>query len=118
MKQWKPTDDDEENQIFSRRVSPCGKMFIGIYPVLFGKRIRAGYVGSDFVIIDWCCGSDQEYLKIAYSILLGYMQNGGKFSDLPGSSNIKPWYNDPEFCKEVGRQVMNLKTTKTKKPEQ
>lgn len=94
---WKITENDNKNQIFDRRESPDGKQFIGTHPVMFGARIRAGYIGSQMVLIDWCCGSSLPILSLTLHMLVEHMENGGTLEELPSCSMIKPWYNDQEF---------------------
>ena len=47
-----PAEDTED--IYQRLVSEDGKIEMGIYPVIFGYRVRAGYVGSMICQLDWC----------------------------------------------------------------
>lgn len=108
---WKSTKDDAENQIYARKESPDGKMFIGTHPVLFGARIRAGYVGDPLVEIDWCCGDNLPLLSLTYHMLLNHMENGGTFEELPSVSMIKPWYMDLKFIESLDKK---LKTDKTR----
>lgn len=66
--------DDLENGMFRRKVSQDGKYEIGIHPVLFGFRIRAGEVGSQVCMLDYCCVRDLTLLELTYSCVLAVMQ--------------------------------------------
>jgi hypothetical protein len=107
---WKSTENDEKNQIFDRKCSPDGKLFMGVYSVLFGARIRAGYVGSPVVLIDWCCGEQLPIVALTYHMLLQHVEAGGTLEELPSVSTIKPWYNDGDFIAEL-EQTLKEKPT-------
>jgi len=102
---FQPAEDTED--IYQRLVSEDGKIEMGIYPVIFGYRVRAGYVGSMICQLDWCGGDDQGQLELLYSIAKNILESKGSFIGVPDRSNIKPFYNDPEFV-----EFINSLTTK------
>lgn len=102
QQEWKLTAPDFENGIHERRVSPDGKRFVGIYQVLYGYRIRAGYVGSSTVEIDWCCGDVHAMVVLTYQMALTCLYIGIPFNELPSYSVKKPWYKDNNFCYQLG----------------
>lgn len=63
---FQPTED--ENYLTHRMTS--GRVEIGVYRVIFGYRVRAGYVGSGFYHIDYCCGADQDWIRRVYAAVL------------------------------------------------
>jgi hypothetical protein len=92
---------------------------VGIYPVLFGFRVRAGYRGSATYYIDWCCGDNQHTVRTYFQLLLEILEyrieKGWKineiFSELPPCSEIKPVFNDLKFLEYVlsyGRKELPL----------
>lgn len=94
-------EDDNQNQLYQRIVSEDGKIEIAIHPVMFGYRVRAGYVGNTYVHIDWCGGSDHSAVEMLYSIAKNILENTGSFKGIPSHSKIKPYYKDVDFMAEV-----------------
>lgn len=74
-------------------------------PMIFGWRVRAGFVESDGSYCleywcDWCCGSDRELISGTYTIMQRILENGVDLKSLPRRSAVKPWYLDEDF-KEI-----------------
>ena len=93
--------DDSETGLINRLVSESGLVEIGIYRVLFGSRIRAGFVGDPVCQIDWCCGDVQHrlwshYVAI-YLILSRRDETTDCFQNIPPTSVIKPCWKDEKF---------------------
>lgn len=99
-------EDNVEAGLYQRMISDDNKIEMGIYPVLFGYRIRAGYVGDCAYHIDWCAGNDQKIITLLYSILKNILESGFDMKKLPGSSAIKPFYNDVAFTSFVNSLVV------------
>ena len=78
---------------------------MGIYPVMFGYRVRAGYVSGMGFELDWCGGADQGQVELLYSIAKNILESKGSFEGIPERSNIKPFFNDQEFVNCVGSLV-------------
>ena len=97
---------DNENY-YQRLVSEDGKIEMGVHPVVFGYRVRAGFTNRDWVEMDWCGGDDQGQVELLYSIAKNILESKGNFSGVPMNSNIKPFYNDPQFV-----ELINSMTTK------
>ena len=56
-----------------RWVSENGVWEIGVFPVMFGKRVRAGLVNAPDCVVDYCAGADEDFLKeliVAIMIIL------------------------------------------------
>lgn len=66
--------NDNINFLF-RHVTKNERLEIGIFPVIFGYRVRAGYNRHSVVEIDWCCGRDDNAIKQAYSIAMNVLGN-------------------------------------------
>ena len=98
---------ENTDDLLQRIVSEDGKIEIGIYPVIFGYRVRGGYVGNMWCEIDWCGGADQSQLELLYSIAKNILEDKGTFSGLPTVSRIKPFFKDDEFVTHI-----NAMTTK------
>lgn len=73
-----------------------GDIEMGVYPVLFGFRVRAGKIGDSMYFIDWCCGADPLCVWISYAVLKKLLQEGRK--DIPNCSEVKPWPKDVTFA--------------------
>lgn len=105
--------DNEPNELIRRMVSESGLVEIGVYKVLFGFRIRSGFIGSSFCNIDWCGGNDwndiEKLYRIAISILSQREENTACFEGIPEFSTVKPFYNDLGFtwkiCSLAGKLV-------------
>lgn len=92
-----------------RWTSENGVWEIGVHPVMFGKRVRAGKVKSPFCPVDLCAGSDDNVLK-ELAVMVMYI-----LESLPENANeadvgrlfpicrIKPVNNDP--CWEGMRRL-------------
>lgn len=96
-----PAEDDRLNQLYQRIVSEDGKIEIAVHPVIFGYRVRAGYVGDCYVHLDWCGGDDHSAVEMLYSIAKNILEAKGNFEGIPDRSNIKPYYKDVDFMKEL-----------------
>lgn len=93
-----------------------GTIEIGIYPVLYGFRIRAGFVGDMGCDLDFCAGNKQKDAEDIYSLVLTILERklrklGAEnatgrtikhresrmivFNDFP-IQRTKPMYNDHE----------------------
>lgn len=110
---FNPAEDDDTNLLYNRIVSEDGLIELAIHPVIFGYRVRAGYVGDEYVHLDWCGGDNQGQVELLYSIAKNILENTGSFKGLPGSSKIKPFYKDPDFLiKITGLTTEPLETIK------
>lgn len=69
---------------------------LGIYPVIFGWRIHAGYIGDFYYHIDYCCGDKKDMVEFLLSVVKNILEkNNYDFKVLP-NQNIKPVFNDRE----------------------
>jgi len=97
--------DDVKNGIYFRKVSENGLIEFGVWSVLFGFRVRAGFVDGDSYEIDWCGGSEQSSVEKIYSacesILSKREESRSAFDGIPTTSERKPYFNDQEFIKKV-----------------
>lgn len=109
-------EDNEEINLYQRMVSDCGKVEIGIYPVMFGYRVRAGFVNDVAFFVDWCAGDDQTQIELLYAILKNILESGYDLRKLPPVSKIKPFYNDAEFLKLIESLVVNPLSVESLKP--
>lgn len=113
--------DDNENYIYRRvrKVGTLPKIEIGVYPVMFGYRIRVGMVGSWAVELDYCAGAQQEDVENIYALTMAVLnKNMNKiqpfhrirdiFEGFP-RQDVKPMFNDPdcfnELTKAAGKDV-------------
>lgn len=101
--------DDFTNELLFRQVSENNLIEMGVYRVMFGWRVRAGFCGHSFCELDWCAGGNWKDLERLYSlcqaILLKRDENNNCFEGLPMISKIKPFFNDLEFLEIVGKEA-------------
>lgn len=95
-----PAEYNKETGLHRRMVSDCGKYEMGIYPVMYGFRIRAGMVGDYFCLVDYCAGNDGTMVNLLYNIMFNMIKGRAAegeypFRNLPYQS-VKPMLSDPE----------------------
>ncbi len=87
-------------------VSENNLVHMGVYRVLFGHRVRAGFCDNkEWVELDWCGGGRWEDVERLYSltrvILLRRKEDRDCFAGLPPYSMVKPFFLDLDFVKAV-----------------
>lgn len=100
----------EPNRNFiHREVSESGTVEIGVYPVMFGFRVRAGFINNDYVHIDWCCGNNQFVIERMYSVLKSIFSKREEdaycFKGLLSHSEIKPFFKDEKFVMWISKHI-------------
>lgn len=105
-----------DDELLYRKVSEDGKIQIGVHPVIFGFRIRAGYVGCMAYELDYCAGADISQVELIYSMVLTILHNDIPFKSFP-NQNTKPMINDPNcFIKLISligdATIIPMKTPK------
>lgn len=95
-------EPDRRKGLYCRHVSENGLVEIGVFRVLYGFRIRAGFTSNKTNSrTDWCCGADWILVQAMYTILFSILElreeNETCFEGIPRYSEIKPCYKDPEF---------------------
>lgn len=87
--------DNLENHVYYMHSN--GIVEMGVHVVMFGYRIRAGYVGDWYVPIDYCCGDKQSDIEEIYSMVLHILKNQEtiNFEAFP-TFHTKPILNDKE----------------------
>lgn len=85
---------DDANYLTNRMIS--GNIEIGVHRVLFGYRVRAGYIGNGYYDIDYCCGDDPEWIRRVYSAVLTVLTSREETDAFKGFpvQNTKPMIND------------------------
>ena len=103
------TNPDWRNQLYHRRVSQTNLIEIGVYPVLFGYRVRAGFVGAYATELDWCAGNCWLRVQSLYAIVLGILssceESAAAFEGIPLQSKLKPYFHDLEFVTTLASLV-------------
>lgn len=93
--------------VHHRLGSESGLVEIFVYPVMFGFRVRAGFIGNRETELDWCAGDDWSNVERLYSIckaILSQREESDEcFSGLPRCSRVKPFFNDRDFTETVLR---------------
>lgn len=92
-----------------RWTSENGVWEIGVYPVMYGKRIRAGIVKSPCCAVDLCAGRDEDVLK-ELAVLVMYILESfpedvktSEVEEVFPFCRVKPINNDP--CWEELRKL-------------
>lgn len=71
---------------------------ISIYPALFGYRVTLREAGSYQFDANWCAGHEYKHIRLLLNAMANYV-----LADVipPFSSKVKPYFDDPEFCKTI-----------------
>jgi hypothetical protein len=98
-----------------REESTDGKIVIGIYPVIFGFRIRAGYTKFEdsWFELDYCAGAEQDNVEKLFSqvktIFLRHTSDEIFTTVKWPNQDKKPYFLDltnyPKFMELVGEYV-------------
>lgn len=102
----KPVPDNHQNQMFN--IISDNKIEMGIHRVMYGYRIRAGYVGDGWVSWDWCCGSNNFLVSLTYGIARTLLTEGVNFRDVPSHSRVKPWNKDEAFMWAIDAKLREV----------
>jgi len=101
-----PAEPDLAQWHFHRKVSEHGLIEVFVWPVNYGHRVRAGFVGSHCCVLDWCGGKEWKNVERLYSLTIAILakrdENRECFAGLPPHSCVKPFYNDLDFVRVVG----------------
>lgn len=96
-----------ENFSLLRFVSEGGRWEVGLVPMLFGVRVRAGICGCDGCELDYCAGDDPVFQLALLDTVMKIMQTIPEDIDTwtfvsfwPGF-RIKPINRDPTCWKEL-----------------
>lgn len=109
-----PTDD-----LVVRLVSETGRWQVGVYPVLFGFRVRAGLTGTCWYALDYCAADNEIFLMqlliAVVTILESYPEDVTEqqiSADFP-RYQIKPIDRDPTCwarLQEMAKAAMAAKS--------
>lgn len=107
---------DDPGSLYKRLISEDGKIEMGIYPVIFGFRVRAGRIESSghssWYDLDWCGGDDIKQIQLLYTICRTILEkrdsSSSLFSGLPPASRVKPFWKDEEFTDIITKAAGNL----------
>jgi hypothetical protein len=114
-----PAPDDPFNAMYLRLVSENGIVEMGVYPVLFGFRVRAGFCGDPGVCLDWCAGHDWSNVERLYAICRAILLKRPEerpFSGLPGHSQVKPFFLDHGFTVRIIREAGDVEPMRLARP--
>ena len=93
----------EPNQNYpkARYESENGIWEVGLFPVLFGVRIRAGLRGAGWCTVDYCAGADYQIQTLLLAMIITMLEQlpediaEHKISEALPRFEIKPINNDP-----------------------
>jgi hypothetical protein len=98
---FKQATDDPNNGLSYRLVSENDLVEIGVYKVMFGWRVRAGFCGSPVCELDWCGGAEWKDVERLYSLCVAILSKKEEdllcFDKIPPYSNKKPFFKDKDF---------------------
>lgn len=105
-------DDPLVSGLHQRLVSENSLVEMGVYPVLYGWRVRAGFVGNHASEIDWCCGDRLNQIWSHYTAIYLFLRRRPEdrdcFEGLPRTSEIKPCWKDEEFEKKLTAAMLTI----------
>lgn len=100
-----PQPDDLKEMYIHKLASETGLVNMAIYPVAFGFRVRGWLSTESFCHLDWCAGADLWAIERLYAMLYNILEHRDEtpdvFNDLPPYSQIKPYFNDPDFVVDL-----------------
>ena len=110
-------EDDEDKGLTYRKESKSGLIEIGVFRVMFGWRVRAGFVNSfGGCELDWCAGGNWNDVERLYSLCLAILskrdENHECFKGIPLYSQIKPFYMDRSFLEIVSKEAGDFELLK------
>lgn len=92
-----------------------GEVWVGRYRVMYGYRLRAGFIGDDVYgcEVDICCGSDpiayENARDVVMKAILYNKENGDDvFKDIPDKSKVKPYTLDADFVFRMMHLAMKV----------
>lgn len=87
--------DNLPDEICCRYIDEKHNVEIGIHMVMFGWRIRAGYIGDCWCQLDYCCGNDPRMVQYMLSVCKSILEKNNCDFDIFPRQDIKPIINDP-----------------------
>ena len=101
---FRPIPSDEEHGMTDQVV--LEDIIISKYRVLYGYRLRAGFIEYPCCELDiWCGAKKEDYdtmdEKIRSIIVHNIKNNKDPFQDIPRFSIIKPYFNDEKFLAKI-----------------
>lgn len=108
--QFHKTDDATDKGLICRSLSSEGLVEVGIFRVMFGFRVRAGFTAGgvtpyDDCRIDWCGGDNwsaiQMLRRACIEILSQREEDRHCFDDIPSITDVKPYFYDRDFLQYV-----------------
>jgi hypothetical protein len=107
---FQPANRDDVRGLDSVRISEGGLVFVGVFGVLYGSRIRAGFCADRIgCTIDWCAGDNPVDVCNLYYALLDILsareEDGDCFDGLPTHSEIKPVWKDEKFLAKIEAEL-------------
>lgn len=99
----KRVPDDIKNAMFFRHETEDGQWEVGIYPVIFGFRIRAGEVGSPTVRLDMCIADSWLNMRSIFPIVCKIIEERGRVPDIHEwpHAKIRPVWKDDDFMAQL-----------------
>lgn len=89
-----------------RMVSAGGRWEVGLHPVMFGVRVRAGLAGDMTYAIDLCAGNDPARIDLLLKLVVAFLDRfpesvrDGEVSRAVPLNTVKPVWNDAAFMEK------------------
>lgn len=115
-----PAPNDDHAGLTHRLVSENQLVHMGIWKVMFGHRVRAGFVDDKCgVSLDWCGGANWKDVERLYSLAKAILEKRAEdrncFAGLPGFSVVKPFVLDLDFVKVVSEAAGDFQLVQLEK---
>lgn len=96
---------DADGLVFRKlaKINDSSSIVVGLWPTIFGMRVRSGWLNRSCYMIDWCCGDQDSTIKFGYSLCLAILNARLTlppeeiFTGILLCSLIKPFPPDQEF---------------------
>lgn len=95
---------DKDSEYLLNRLT-FNDLELGIYRVIYGYRVRVGYIGEMSYNLDFCGGANIDMINLLYNgvktIIEGQIRENKNvdFKEFP-YQRVKPFYKDMNFLKE------------------
>jgi hypothetical protein len=98
------TSDTTGDEFLFHMHTECNTLVLGVYAVIYGFRVRAGYIGDFSYNLDYCCGNDKGDVELIFSAVKNIIEQRSEnpFAGFP-RQDMKPFMkNKTEFKQLIG----------------
>lgn len=80
---------------------------LATHRVLFGWRVIIRAENSPFVEVNWCCGDNEELIRITFRLFAKLLQSGADPQEIPPVSYVKPWVKCHATVEKITALALN-----------